>query len=321
LNFKNIYTKVKCYYGYKFRSIAYYAFSEVGSTASFEIVLVGGLGDIILGTQFINEIKRNNPNCHLKLYYRDDDSLANPVNFSWGSTRKYASLSGEMNNPIREWVNCFYVFDEAIGCDIDKIENVTRFYPPQLGVKQGYSLPNEYNEKYLESFFQNFSLRNKAFDIYSELSDIRDRGSKIICLHLRRNANKVLDFANHLQHSGIKCHFILLGSSEHQSIPDISGLINTTNLIDSYSKGLNTIELLKITRQSDLFIGGRGGFELFHWLSEVPSINFFDPHGMIEVSSYLWPESLWKENIINKLFNEKSENNKIEAKYLSKIGW
>ena len=41
-----------------------------------------------------------------------------------------------------------------------------------------------------------------------------------------------------------KTHFVFLGSSEHQVMPDLSGLSSYTSLIDSYKKGINTVCLL-----------------------------------------------------------------------------
>lgn len=312
---------MKCFYKYNVNYKSLPVFDDIGSSNIYELILEGGLGDIILGTQFINRIKEVNPNCYLKVYFRDDDANANPGGFSWGSTRKYTSSEGLKSNPIKEWIEKFYIVDEAVGCNIDQLVGVTRFYPPQLGAVKGYCCPEEYNRKYLVEIFSKLDVSSGAAINYDEISNLKKSGVRIISLHLRRNADLVLAFAVFLQKCGVDCHFILLGSSEHQAIPSFNELISKTILIDSYSKNIDTIQLLNITRLSDLFIGGRGGFELFHWLSEVPSVNFFDKHGFIEVASYLWPKKLWESNLIDELFSEEAKFESIKKKHLLKLGW
>ncbi|ARR49850.1 hypothetical protein ETN89_09930 [Photobacterium damselae subsp. damselae] len=318
---KKLIVKLRAYYYYKFVHKLSPVFSCADTSNDYDLILEGGLGDIIIGTQFVNKIKENNPNCYLRVYFRDDDVQGNPDAFSWGTTRKYKNANGENSNPIREWIQAFYDVDEFIGCDINKIEGADKFYPPQIGSMEGYSSPQYFNKKYLSPFFNKLELSESASCILSEINELKNDGKKIIAIHLRRNSDTVIEFAKYINNLDDRLHFIVLGSSEHQSIPDISSMLNKTVLIDSYSKGINTLELLRITRESDLFIGGRGGFELFHWLSEIPSINFFDPHGLIEVASYIWPQSLWKDNIINELFTRETSFLYIKENHITKLGW
>jgi hypothetical protein len=53
--------------------------------------------------------------------------------------------------------------------------------------------------------------------------------------------------------------------------------------------------LLQSIRMADLFVGGRGGFELFALAAGVPAITVFDEDGWWE-RLRLWPERLWDEN-------------------------
>lgn len=53
--------------------------------------------------------------------------------------------------------------------------------------------------------------------------------------------------------------------------------------------------LLQVVRGADLFVGGRGGFELFALVSGTPALTVFDDDGWWE-QRRLWPRRLWNEN-------------------------
>lgn len=310
-NLKRIKLRLTLYIRYLYQYFFYMKLETLISKGDVDICLEGGLGDIIMSTQFINNLKAKYPLSKIRVYYRDDDKTASPDAFSWGITRKYATSTGNMANPIREWIDLFYDVDDAYGCELGLVEANYSLYPPKIGAIKGFMNPREFNRNYLLKKLPVLEISNDAERVKRHLDELKDRGKKIVTLHLRRNSDRVLQLATMLQSKSNDYHFIILGSSEHQLIPDCSILKNKTSLVDSYSLGINTLELFRITSESDLFIGGRGGFELFHWLAEVPSINFFDNDGYLEVDSFLWPKSLWETNKINKLYASSSNLNNI----------
>ncbi|WP_163131643.1 hypothetical protein [Agarivorans sp. Alg241-V36] len=260
----------------------------------------GGFGDIILDSQFLLTLREQYPKATINVYYRDDEAVAEPSSFSWGKTRHYTSKDGVSCNPITEWLEALNCVDTYTGCNIDKLERGIRVFPESFHkFFGGYWTPNEFNNKVNTIIFKNSKSTN-TLEHFNEL--LFNKCVPIVALHLRRNAQKIVEMACVIQDEFPDVHFVLLGSSEHQTVPDTNMLKNKTSLIDSYSKGLSTLELLSITQRFDLFIGGRGGFELFHWLSETPSVCFFDDMGKREIEQLWWHPSLWINNKINKLY-------------------
>ncbi|MUK29467.1 hypothetical protein GNP44_05035 [Aliivibrio fischeri] len=276
-----------------------------------ELTLNGGFGDIVLDSQFLMTLRKENPEAEITIYYRDDESTADPSNFSWGKTRHYSSSEGEKNNPISEWLKALNCVDEFIGCNIDQSERGIRVYPESFHkIFGGYWTPRQFNENVNSRVFGAHQTRKNKI-LLQFIHDIYDNETPIVALHLRRNSPKIIELARLIQKKVPKVKFLLLGSSEHQTLPDTSDLLHKISLIDSYSKGLDTLDLLSLTRKVDLFIGGRGGFELFHWLAEVPSVCFFDEMGMKEVKQLWWHRSLWENNRINQLYQTDSNISEI----------
>jgi len=266
----------------------------------FELTLNGGFGDIILDSQFLLALRSKYPKAEINVYYRDDEAIAEPSNFSWGKTRHYTAKNGENFNPINEWLEALQCVDRYTGCNIDVIERGVRVFPESFHkIFGGYWAPEIFNKKINTRIFEK-QIPSETVQYFQKL--IFDRNVPVIALHLRRNAPKIIEMACAIQEKYPNAHFILLGSSVHQTLPNTDVLKNQTSLIDSYAKGLNTIELLSITKNVDLFIGGRGGFELFHWLTETPTVCFFDSMGEREISQLWWHPALWEDNKINKLY-------------------
>ena len=268
------------------------------------LTLNGGLGDVILDSYFIKQLRKKFPNKKIILYYRDDDSEGNAEEFSFGKTRKYLSSDNNKINPIKEWLDCLKkinIIDDAHGINIDLKTFGMRIYPEVFGkIFKNYS-PSDFKINIIDKIFSDvYHPSEKVKNIISEIKDYNT-----ISLHLRRNANKIIEFANEIEKKE-NVLFLILGSTEHQAIPEFE-FKNQISLIDSYSQNLNLLDVLFISSKSKYFIGGRGGFELFHWLYCVDSINFFDEVGYREIKTGWWNKNLWEENQINYLFNTNSK--------------
>ena len=96
------------------------------------LTLNGGLGDVVLDTQFFYKIKQKYPNKRLIVYFRDNIDEPNKENFSWGKTRHYQDVNGALINPIVEWleqVKSVGFIDDYIGTNIDIRTYGVRVFP------------------------------------------------------------------------------------------------------------------------------------------------------------------------------------------------
>ena len=243
------------------------------------------------------------------VYFRDDDTLSNSSEFSFGKTRKYSTLDDKKINPIKEWL--YYLkklalIDEYIGINIDQINHGIRIYPEVINRIMPKYIPIDFKKNIIDRIFKEcYKPTKKVNEILFEL-----KNKFVVSLHLRRNAKKIIEIAEKTESKIKNVTFLILGSSEHQHIPNYN-LLKTIELIDSYKKGLALLDVLYISKHSNYFIGGRGGFELFHWLNCNPSINIFDEVGYREIFTGWWSKSLWKKNKINQLFNVNHSTNSI----------
>tara|TARA_B100000242_G_scaffold96699_2_gene66317 strand:+ start:26737 stop:27759 length:1023 start_codon:yes stop_codon:yes gene_type:complete len=269
-----------------------------------EIVFVvnGGLGDHISATQFVNKLRNFLPNTKIKIGYRNWFEDPDPKSYSLDRPRKFMIDKKNIGDPIFEWIETFFDVDEIIPMNKSEYEKTIKFYPHAVGLYFGWEKPKTVNNIYLKNKFSDLQLRSEAQAFLNQFIERKNNGEKIVFCHLRRNSEKILDLVKAIKKLKCKTHFVFLGSSEHQVMPDLSGLSSYTSLIDSYKKGINTVELLKIIRNTDLFIGGRGGLEDFAWWSEIPSLNIFDKEGIIEIHNFCWRSFNWRTNQIPYLF-------------------
>ena len=272
------------------------------------LTLNGGLGDVILDSYFLNQLRLKFPKKKIIIYYRDDDSEGNAKEFSFGKTRKYMSTDNTRINSIKEWLDCLEkinIINSAHGINIDLNTFGIRIYPEVFcKIFKDYS-PSEFKINIIDKIFK---------EVYKPTKKVKNIISKTktyntVSLHLRRNSKKIIEFAYEIE----KKHnvlFLILGSTEHQSIPKYK-FKNQISLLNSYSQNLNLLDVLFISSKSKYFIGGRGGFELFHWLNCVDSINFFDKVGYREIKTGWWNKNLWNKNKVNYLFDTNSKINDV----------
>jgi hypothetical protein len=119
-----------------------------------------------------------------------------------------------------------------------------------------------------------------------------------LAVHLRRSAAEIAALVAELDRSslGPVTAVALMGSRAHESIPSLEfQRVAVLDLTDNYEKGISLMPLLQTLRSADLFLGGRGGFEIFALASGVPVVTVFDDDGWWE-ERRLWPRRLWREN-------------------------
>ncbi|NVK00400.1 MAG: hypothetical protein HWE12_02560 [Oceanospirillaceae bacterium] len=289
----------------------YISFKRALNQKKLVLTLNGGFGDVVLSVQFIKAIKEKNRDLKVTVYYRDNLMESSPENYSWGKTRHFLKTDGSRVNPIKEWLEACHVADEIIGADIDSHTYGYRMYPEVMSRKFfGYLSPEAYRDRILKNvlYFDNMSIAARR----KYTSSIKNNKLNI-AIHLRRNSEKIIEIAKILQKK-YDPTFIVLGSTEHQVVPDLTELTNKVILLDSYKQGISTLDVLTISTSCSLFIGGRGGFELVHWLAGTPSICVFDDMGFKEIEQGWWDPALWTNNSINQLFRDSDPNTLIVDK-------
>jgi hypothetical protein len=121
-----------------------------------------------------------------------------------------------------------------------------------------------------------------------------------VAVHLRRSAEQIAELVHELDRADLarETTVAVLGSRRHEAIPELlCRRIELVDLTDNYEKGLGIMPLLQLIRDADLFIGGRGGFELFALVAGTPALTVFDDDGWWE-QRRLWPQRLWNENLL-----------------------
>lgn len=308
--FKKLKTRIRSYIKFLDDLSAYLKIMHQARKRKYvEFGVRGGLGDVIMGTQFVNLIKDKIPDCRIKIFHHDSNDKPNPLKMSFGSVRKYTSKDGTKIDPILEWFQNIYNIDEIESVNKTEFKRKLSFYPHAVGAFLKYKNPEFVNKYYFKKKFNDISFNLPASKVNLELLELKKNGYKIISVHLRRNINKIIELVKKIDEQQRNVHFIILGSTEHDPLPNLPDLKSSTSLVDSYKKNIGTLELLAIARNSDLYIGGRGGFECFFWLSEIPSINIFDDYGYFEKDCLMWPKMLWKNNEIKGPFSVHSPPN------------
>ena len=139
---------------------------------------------------------------------------------------------------------------------------------------------------------------------------------KTVAIHFKTAKEKIIKIINFMLTDEYfkykKLNFLLFGVVESDlELLILSHGFNVVNISNSYLKGITTRQLIYIASKSNLFLGGRGGFNAIYYLLDVPTINIFDEQGVQEIENGMWPSNLWKENRIKRLYFEKDENSLI----------
>ena len=265
------------------------------------IKLEGGIGDLIYNLILLQKIIKDPKykNIKFECYYDDDNIISNnKKNHSLGSLRLMQNNNNQIINFRKEIIEI-----------IEDDNNITF---------TGIKLQKVFGESWFPDNFWSMNIENPNFKDFNKLFIDKIKNSKklnkisnifknkqfnkkyLICLHIRRSAAEIINLANLLNNNykfiKKEIHFILLGSSEHDYINTELMNFEYTSLIDSYTKGFNTLDILNLILTCNFYIGGRGGFELFSWYCKTPTINFFDNRGFREINNNSFPINIIKDN-------------------------
>jgi hypothetical protein len=162
---------------------------------------------------------------------------------------------------------------------------------PWIALQGGSVGPADYRP-FLDGLFSDEDRRTAG-----ELWASRNRPLRVVA-HLRRSAGEIAALAGEIDACALAGDVVvaIVGSRRHEAIPELRWeRVALLDLTDNYERGIGIMPLLQTLRTAHLFIGGRGGFELFALAAGVPAITVFDDDGWWE-QRRLWPERLWSEN-------------------------
>ncbi len=270
-----------------------------------EIGIHGGLGDVILLLPFIQDYRRRFPRRKIRVIYTDVRSdRIDRRNFGLGATRLEKGPGNSAVNPIADLLFNISFIDQKIGGDPSQARD---YWIPDAAFRQRwgtYLSPQDYRRRLFPEIFT-LSDRLAADDFWRQ-HDLAHRF--VVVFHFRRQAQKIAHLyrilRDRLSGQGRLC-CIFLGSSRNQILPELA-YGEGIDLTDNYSKGVPLRILYQIVMRSQLFIGGRGSFEHFFWLAQVPSINFMDRHALGQDQAFFgtWVPEFWKQNRFPDLVTE-----------------
>ncbi len=232
-----------------------------------------------------------------------------PKKYGWGATRLEKTKNRRRINPIADFLENISFIDEKTGGDPTKADDY--WFPDKVFRERwGRHLkPSEYNKLLFPEIFCQKDKNQASKFWHSHKLD----NQFVIAFHFRRASDKIAKvyklIKNYSKQKKIKC--ICLGSSLNQELPKIN-LKGSINLIDNYSKGVPLRTLYKIIFKCNLFIGGRGSFEHFFWLAQVPSINFIDKYALEKDQNAFgtWIPELWSQNRFKEIIRYEPANPK-----------
>lgn len=255
----------------------------------------GEFGDALLALPFLYDKRRQCPQRRLEVLIKSSASgtvhRSTDDAFSEGRLRLMATSSGGSVNFLAEfWSRASFV-DSVQEGDVEDPQHHYWQPQPAIGLRGHTVGPADYRP-FLDGMFTEED-RREAQEIWAR----SERPIRVV-VHLRRAAEHIAALIDELDGSELGASVVvaILGSRGHETIPDLScDRVELLDLTDNYEKGISIMPLLQTVRMADLFIGGRGGFELFALVAGVPAITVFGEDGWWE-RRRLWPLRLWSEN-------------------------
>ena len=257
--------------------------------------LHGEFGDALLALPFLYRAWRRHPDRRIEIVIKATASGAlsrsagDPL--SEGNVRLMATASGQPVNFLLEFWSRVPFVDRVREGDVGDPREHYWQPQPALALQGQTAGPSDYRP-FLDELFTSDD-RRQAEGIWTRAGrPVR------VAAHLRRSADQIAALVSEIGRSelGPATAVAIMGSRRHEPIPDVPPHhAEVLDLTDNYEKGISIMPLLQTIRAADLFIGGRGGFELFALAAGVPALTVFDDDGWWE-QRRLWPERLWSEN-------------------------
>jgi len=260
----------------------------------------GEFGDAVLALPFLRGERRRHPGQRIVVVMKGQRSGVSSRSkrdpLSEAGVRLMTDKGGQSVNFLREFWSRVPFVDEVREGDVGDVRFRYWQAQPAFGLQGRTVGPCDYRP-FMDQLFTDED-RRQAEAIWTE------SGRPIrVAAHLRRSATEIAALVQELDRSelGRLSAVALLGSRRHESVPDLdTGRIKVIDLTDNYEKGVSIMPLLQAIRSADLFLGGRGGFEIFALASGVPALTVFDEDGWWE-QRRLWPQRLWDENPLGRL--------------------
>jgi hypothetical protein len=255
----------------------------------------GEFGDAVLALPFLHREQRQHTERRVVVVVKgqcsgvSSRSARDPL--SEAGVRLMTDRRGQSVNFLREFWSRVPFVDEVREGDVGDVRFRYWQAQPAFGLQGRTVGPSDYRP-FIDQLFTEED-RRQAEAIWKE------SGRPIrVAAHLRRSAEEIAALVQELDRSqfGRLSAVALMGSRRHESVPDLNtGRVKVIDLTDNYEKGISIMPLLQTIRSADLFLGGRGGFEIFALASGAPALTVFDEDGWWE-QRRLWPQRLWHEN-------------------------
>lgn len=272
------------------------------------IFMDGGLGDFIALTPYLRLFSRFRS---IELHIYTKDTVRDTASYSYGKTRLFSDESGGFVDPRLEWSEMFLPGVPIIATDkFSPLRHLLvhhRWFVPFLPTLSRFKVSTYFGTRFLhiERALPE-ALGTKYSDFQEKIKKTKSSGNKVVALHLRRNSSAILEMAVNLQRRIPNLTFIILGSTEHQEVPSFTNLNCHLSLVDSYTLGITTVGLLRLLRDADFFIGGRGGLEIFALFNDIPSCLIFDDS--LELFWGHWDRNWWSESQFLNIGQEVSDD-------------
>lgn len=261
-------------------------FNKLYSLRGFKLyTLNGGLGDCMQLIDYISKNKQKEEKI-IVAYFDTQKETQDVKSFNYGQSRKLSDNDGNLINPIRE----FLLHWERKGVIAAVVPHDIR--QSTLGTRLYCEIVNRFSDYDRDSVLTEYCSDTQR---YEEIcTKLKITPNRYICVHLRRNSQQIIDALSAVAHKKKIPQVVILGSSENQLLPDIPENLDTISLIDSYKRGFNLRDVLTVLYFSNLFIGGRGGFEYFGLrVRDKNVLTLFDDDGFGEIERGWWKRELW----------------------------
>jgi hypothetical protein len=255
----------------------------------------GEFGDALLALPFLYRERLRDPRSCLGVVIKGEQSGASARSstdpYAEAALRVMADGHGGAVNFLAEFWSRVPFLDEVVEGDV-RDASLHYWQPQPAFTLAGRSVgPSDY-APFLDDLFTPED-RRAARDVWQ-----RSERPLRVAVHLRRSAEQIASLIDELDRSDLasRTAVALLGSRRHEEVPKVCcERVEVLDLTDNYEQGIGIMPLLQAIRGADLFIGGRGGFELFALVSGTPALTVFDDDGWWE-QRRLWPRRLWDEN-------------------------
>ena len=228
------------------------------------VALYGGFGDLLMMLPFFRVYADRHRKLRLILVYNDPRYNKFKTTSYW-KPLYFKTTSGQEIVPIKDFLFNLPYLQRIIPGDIWD-NGYDCWFAPHIAqrLRGAFFKPSEYRDVMNDIFSEgDISFAERFFEKY-KLQD-----HFVITLHFRTSVEKLRQLYDLiLKDDQMDRHvrFLLLGITQHDPQKSQNADPRIIDLRDNYEKGIHIRQLLATARKSHLYLGGRGGFDLFFWL-------------------------------------------------------